>query len=146
MAQMTQMTQAVSKPVTFRVTGIFQYAENYAIHDWDGKGEVPQGWKMKGGVHVLLADGLTFDMICDEAFMKELSQRASSTHTICDDYVRQYFIGLDIELSSAPTYDEIVDAYCDWGIDLEEEEELGYQGEALDKYDSYTEQIGMLLA
>lgn len=26
-----------------------QYRENYAAHDWDGKGECPQGWKFKGG-------------------------------------------------------------------------------------------------
>lgn len=25
-----------------------QYLENYAAHDWDGKGPVPQGWKFKG--------------------------------------------------------------------------------------------------
>lgn len=25
-----------------------QYLENYAIHDWDGKGDVPQNWKPKG--------------------------------------------------------------------------------------------------
>ena len=26
-----------------------QYYENYAAHDWDGKGECPQSWKPKGG-------------------------------------------------------------------------------------------------
>lgn len=26
-----------------------QYAENYGVHDWDGTGECPQYWKMKGG-------------------------------------------------------------------------------------------------
>ena len=28
---------------------ICQYAENYGAHDWDGSGECPQYWKMKGG-------------------------------------------------------------------------------------------------
>ncbi len=28
---------------------ICQYMENYGAHDWDGKGECPQYWKMKGG-------------------------------------------------------------------------------------------------
>jgi len=28
---------------------ITQYMENYGAHDWDGKGECPQYWKMKGG-------------------------------------------------------------------------------------------------
>ena len=26
-----------------------QYMENYGAHDWDGIGECPQYWKMKGG-------------------------------------------------------------------------------------------------
>jgi hypothetical protein len=26
-----------------------QIQENYATHDWDGQGEVPQYWKFKGG-------------------------------------------------------------------------------------------------
>ncbi len=26
-----------------------QYMENYGAHDWDGKGQCPQYWKMKGG-------------------------------------------------------------------------------------------------
>jgi hypothetical protein len=26
-----------------------QYQENYGAHDWDGVGECPQYWKMKGG-------------------------------------------------------------------------------------------------
>jgi hypothetical protein len=28
---------------------ITQYMENYGAHDWDGQGECPQYWKMKGG-------------------------------------------------------------------------------------------------
>ena len=26
-----------------------QFMENYGAHDWDGQGECPQRWKMKGG-------------------------------------------------------------------------------------------------
>jgi hypothetical protein len=28
---------------------VCQYSENYGAHDWDGQGECPQRWKMKGG-------------------------------------------------------------------------------------------------
>jgi hypothetical protein len=28
---------------------VAQYEENYAYHDWDGKGDCPQYWKKKGG-------------------------------------------------------------------------------------------------
>lgn len=35
-----------------------QYEENYGAHDWDGKGECPQYWKMKGG-STFVIEGLT---------------------------------------------------------------------------------------
>jgi hypothetical protein len=28
---------------------VAQYEENYGAHSWDGQGECPQYWKMKGG-------------------------------------------------------------------------------------------------
>ncbi len=35
-----------------------QYMENYGAHDWDGVGECPQYWKMKGG-STYVVEGLT---------------------------------------------------------------------------------------
>jgi len=32
-----------------RVVVVTQYAENYGEHGWDGIGQCPQYWKMKGG-------------------------------------------------------------------------------------------------
>lgn len=37
-----------------------QYRENYAAHDWDGKGECPQYWKCKGG-QVFIVENLTHE-------------------------------------------------------------------------------------
>ena len=34
---------------------ITQYMENYGAHDWDGVGECPQYWKMKGGEDYLMS-------------------------------------------------------------------------------------------
>ena len=33
-----------------------QYQENYGAHDWDGTGECPQYWKMKGGSEYKILD------------------------------------------------------------------------------------------
>ena len=33
-----------------------QYMENYGAHDWDGTGECPQYWKMKGGSEYKITD------------------------------------------------------------------------------------------
>jgi hypothetical protein len=33
-----------------------QYEENYGAHDWDGTGECPQYWKMKGGSEYKILD------------------------------------------------------------------------------------------
>lgn len=32
-----------------------QFLENYATHDWDGKGECPHYWKFKGGDDFLVS-------------------------------------------------------------------------------------------
>jgi hypothetical protein len=36
---------------------VTQYMENYGAHDWDGEGECPQRWKMKGGEDFFYALG-----------------------------------------------------------------------------------------
>lgn len=33
-----------------------QYMENYGAHDWNGQGECPQYWKMKGGSEYKITD------------------------------------------------------------------------------------------
>jgi len=33
-----------------------QFMENYGAHDWDGTGECPQYWKMKGGSEYKITD------------------------------------------------------------------------------------------
>lgn len=39
-----------------------QYMENYGAHDWDGEGECPQYWKMKGGEEYFMSlDGFNPD-------------------------------------------------------------------------------------
>lgn len=41
---------------------ITQYMENYGAHDWDGKGQCPQYWKMKGGEdYIVDVPGFRYD-------------------------------------------------------------------------------------
>jgi Ser/Thr protein kinase RdoA (MazF antagonist) len=35
---------------------VTQIQENYGAHGWDGEGECPQHWKMKGGQDYMVAD------------------------------------------------------------------------------------------
>jgi hypothetical protein len=44
---------------TFALVVYYQYAENYAAFDWDGQGECPQGWKMKGEHEEVVKEGIT---------------------------------------------------------------------------------------
>ena len=111
-----------SKPVLTRVVGIFQYRENYAAHDWDGKGQCPQGWKNKGGPEITLIDGLrpgdALEIIGNpQPWLYKLCKE----HVWADDWSTQELITYNIELRSQPTRDEVIDAYCDWGIDLEDD-------------------------
>lgn len=108
------------KPLMYRCTAIFQYRENYGAHCWDGEGACPQGWKNKGTHFILLADGLTSEMINDEGFMLGLSHEGVK-HEDFNDYVEYIFHGLEVELSSEYTYRQKVDAYCDAHVDLDEE-------------------------
>jgi hypothetical protein len=47
---------------------ITQYMENYGAHDWDGEGECPQYWKMKGGedYFILNVDETEVDAAVDQ--------------------------------------------------------------------------------
>ena len=67
-----------------------QFKENYGAHDWDGKGECPQGWKFKGGdtyvVEVSLAQAQ------DEAFYEAVAKCIEHSSDYSEEYI------LDIEL------------------------------------------------
>ena len=122
--QTTTTTAAIlinGQPMTLRITAVFQYRENYGAHAWDGKGICPQYWKNKGGHHVLLADGITPEMMNDKGFVDALMHQAL-IHQEYNDYVEYIFSHFDEDLTGSWTYDDIVNAYCDAHIDLEHDE------------------------
>lgn len=65
-----------------------QYMENYGAHDWDGTGECPQYWKMKGGEQHLITD------IDVNENLKELVRKASTERgwEHSSDYSREYIL------------------------------------------------------
>lgn len=66
-----------------------QYMENYGAHDWDGKGECPQYWKMKGGSEYKVLNVPT------NIDLGEVVAAAGVTRD--DDYCREYVLNWGLE-------------------------------------------------
>jgi len=52
---MKTITKTAKRFDCHRVIMQTQHLENYGAHDWDGKSDCPQYWKMKGGYEHLIA-------------------------------------------------------------------------------------------
>lgn len=84
-----------------------QFMENYGAHDWDGKGQCPQYWKMKGGSEYKITDvPLNIDY-------QEVVSMANVERD--DDYCREYILDWSMES----------DDYLSWF----EKSQLEYDGE-----------------
>lgn len=138
----------------FKIVALYQYAENYASWDWDGKGDCPQGWKMKGGVDEILVEGVDSDMA--QALMQEawINEKADS-FSYSNDYSQQYLAGINIvPLDSLGWMDEqealwVEDwewlelHHCnipEWAYIVKEADENA----PLDRFDAIAESLGFL--
>ena len=66
-----------------------QFMENYGAHDWDGEGECPQYWKMKGGSEYKVTNvPLNIDY-------QEVVSMANVEKN--NEYVREYILDWSIE-------------------------------------------------
>ena len=65
-----------------------QVCENYGAHDWDGEGECPQHWKMKGG-NTYIVDGVGIEDASSEEFYDTLIDLIN----IRDEYWEEYVLG-----------------------------------------------------
>ena len=84
-----------------------QFMENYGAHDWDGTGQCPQYWKMKGGSEYKITDvPLNIDY-------QEVVSMANVERD--DDYCREYILDWSMES----------DDYLSWF----EKSQLEYDGE-----------------
>jgi hypothetical protein len=79
---------------------ITQYMENYGAHDWDGEGECPQYWKMKGG-----EDYFILNVDADEADAAIAQVRGDIEWN--DIGSRQYIIGYGLVADDFMTEFEI---------------------------------------
>jgi len=72
-----------------------QFMENYGAHDWDGTGECPQYWKMKGGSEYKIIDvPLNID------YQEVVSMANVETDNIgCREYILDWSIESDDYLS-----------------------------------------------
>ena len=72
-----------------------QFMENYGAHDWDGTGECPQYWKMKGGSEYKITDvPLKID------YQEVVSMANVETDNIgCREYILDWSIESDDYLS-----------------------------------------------
>ena len=84
-----------------------QYMENYGAHDWNGQGECPQYWKMKGGSEYKITNvPLNID------YQEVVSMANVETD---NEYCREYILDWSIES----------DDYLSWF----EKSQLEYDGE-----------------
>lgn len=68
-----------------------QYEENYGAHDWDGTGECPQYWKMKGGSEYKILDvplNIDYNQLISFALTGIVSN---------NEYCREYMIDWTME-------------------------------------------------
>jgi len=72
-----------------------QFMENYGAHDWDGTGECPQYWKMKGGSEYKITDvPLNID------YQEVVSMANVETDNIgCREYILDWSMEADDYLS-----------------------------------------------
>ena len=84
-----------------------QIKENYGAHDWDGKGECPQGWKFKGGNTYVVEDVDRYAGVCQPwmeltALIEEFG-----------DYWQEYVVSTqEVEDDVEPWDDYDVPIYC----------------------------------
>ena len=88
-----------------------QFMENYGAHDWDGTGECPQYWKMKGGSEYKITNvPLNIDY-------QEVVSMANVEKD--NEYCREYILDWSME----------ADDYLSWF----EKSQLEYDGEITSK-------------
>jgi len=72
-----------------------QYMENYAAHDWDGIGECPQGWKMKGGEDFIISVE-DFRLVPFSSSLDMLVDSLREKIEYSNNFSKEYIIGYDL--------------------------------------------------
>lgn len=77
-----------------------QYMENYGAHDWDGQGQCPQYWKMKGGSEYIVDNIDERVRPSDDFFQKKLEMIVDGLRYRVEsnsDYQKEYIIDWSVE-------------------------------------------------
>lgn len=71
-----------------------QHMENYGAHDWNGKGECPQYWKMKGSGKEFVVP-ISIDKVLElgRAGIQAIVDNVGERYNIATNYSREYVIG-----------------------------------------------------
>ena len=73
-----------------------QNQENYGAHDWDGEGEVPQYWKMKGSSdYIVKIDGFRWNEEFADKKLRMIADELSFIIEENNDYFRSNVIGFE---------------------------------------------------
>ena len=75
-----------------------QVYENYGAHDWDGKGEVPQYWKAKGGSDYVVKNFKGKDVTLAVMMLRDQIEQDSvyfrehivDFNIVADDYLTEF--------------------------------------------------------
>ena len=74
-----------------------QDQENYGAHDWDGKGEAPQYWKMKGGTdYIVEIDGFRWNDTFAEKNLRMIVDELRFIIDESNDYYRSNIRGFEM--------------------------------------------------
>lgn len=72
-----------------------QVEENYGAHGWDGEGECPQYWKMKGG-HEYLVEDVSIAFLCGSD-VRKFAEALAPQFEADDVGFREYVIDWSVE-------------------------------------------------
>ena len=105
-----------------------QYMENYGAHDWDGEGQCPQYWKMKGGSEYMVEDvplNIDYDEVI-EMLGQEVNWDSEYSRSYVvewslenDDYMSEFersqleYEGRVTFAEPRVSYDEVLSKYAD---------------------------------
>ena len=79
-----------------------QYKENYGAHDWDGNGQCPQRWKMKGGFQFSVEMDADFLLYEEESCVAVFNQMLEAES---NDYEAFEYIDHEIQWSEPTKLD-----------------------------------------
>ena len=131
-----------------KIVADYQYAENYGYHSWDGEGECPQHWKMKGCTEELLFDGLTLEMAWDDT-IEQMATEMALEREYSHEGAWLQFVGLSIVPSNQINRYDAMEAemHEDYEyialFDTQEVFTAPDENAPLDRFDAMAEELGM---